>query len=224
MPVDAELAGVGKIRAELDEEWPEVSVHAVEVVVIDHGTGVVDPRNGAPALSEAFADGARDGCLFLRDADEDDTLGGLELPQAFLHHVVFTHPFLETDNLNVLALGKVEHLPAKPLAQCHGVFGRGEPVALVAAEIGSHTARAGRLGDIKVQIHPVDAFQLEDNVFTLEFATFFGEIMAVSGWAFVKSPHWRIPAASTAQSGILRGRRYAAPARRRPLRNAREAA
>ncbi len=161
VPVDAELAGVGKIRAELDEEWPEVSVHAVEVVVIDHGTGVVDPRNGAPALSEAFADGARDGCLFLRDADEDDTLGGLELPQAFLHHVVFTHPFLETDNLNVLALGKVEHLPAKPLAQCHGVFGRGEPVALVAAEIGSHTARAGQLGDIKVQIHPVDAFQLQ---------------------------------------------------------------
>ncbi len=42
-------------------------------------------------------------------------------------------------------------------------------MALVAAEIGSHTARAGQLGDIKVQIHPVDAFQLEENVFMLEF-------------------------------------------------------
>ncbi len=123
VPVDAELARVGKIRAELEEEWPEVSVHAVEVIVIDHGACVVDPRNGAFALPEALADGARHGCLFLSDADEDDALFGFKLPKPFLHHVVFTHPFLERDDRNVVALGKVEHLAAKSLGHCRGVFG-----------------------------------------------------------------------------------------------------
>ena len=36
-------------------------------------------------------------------------------------------------------------------------------------------------------------------------ATFFGRVMAVSGWAFVSLHHWRTPAALTAQSGIPRG-------------------
>ncbi len=142
VPVDAELARVGKIRAELEEEWPEVSVHTVEVVVVDHRARVVDPRNRASALPEALADGARYVCLFLGNADKDDALGGPELAQPFLHHVILAHPFLETDDLNVVALSKVEHLAAKPLAQGHGVFGTRQTGGPLAAKTDSHASGA----------------------------------------------------------------------------------
>jgi hypothetical protein len=47
------------------------------------------------------------------------------------------------------------------------------PVALVAAEIGRHSLRTGQLRHIEVQIHPVDAFQLQDDIFMLEFRDVF---------------------------------------------------
>jgi hypothetical protein len=49
-----------------------------------------------------------------------------------VHDIVFAHPFLKPDNRGYLSLGKVEHLPAKPLAHGHRFLGRSEPVALVA--------------------------------------------------------------------------------------------
>ena len=156
VPVDAELARVGKVGTELDEEGSKVFVHAVKIIVLNHGSGVVDPRDGALALPEAFADGARHASLLLGDADKDDTLPRFELPQPLVHDIVFAHPFLKPDNRGCLSLGKVEHLPAKPLAHGHRFFGRSEPVALVAAEIGCHARCARQLRHIEVQIHSVD--------------------------------------------------------------------
>jgi hypothetical protein len=66
--VDAELARIGKVGAELDEEGSEVFVHAVKIIVLNHGRGVVDPRDGALALPEAFADGARHASLARQDS------------------------------------------------------------------------------------------------------------------------------------------------------------
>src|SRR4029453_5194781 len=103
----------------------------------------------------------------LGDADKEDTLPRFELPQPLVHDIDFAHPFLKPDNRGYLSLGKVEHLPAKPLAHGHRFLGRSEPVALVAAEIGCHARCARQLRHIEVQIHSVDAFQLEDDIFTL---------------------------------------------------------
>ena len=55
VPLDAELARIGKVGAELDEEGSKVFVHAVKIIVVNHGRGVVDPRDGALAFPEAFA-------------------------------------------------------------------------------------------------------------------------------------------------------------------------
>ena len=90
-----------------------------------------------------------------------------------MHDIVFAHPFLKTDDRDAVALGKVEHLAAKPLAHGHRFLGRSEPIALVTAEIGRHSLRTGQLRHIEVQIHPVDAFQLQDDIFTLEFRDVF---------------------------------------------------
>ena len=46
MPVDAELGVVGKVLAELQKERPEVFVDAIEIVVVDHGRRLDDPRIG----------------------------------------------------------------------------------------------------------------------------------------------------------------------------------
>src|SRR4030095_4147786 len=75
-------------------------------------------------------------------------------------------PFLKTNDRDAVALGKVEHLAAKPLAHGHRFLGRSEPVALVAAEIRCHGRCARQLRHIEVQIHSVDTFQLEDDIFT----------------------------------------------------------
>ena len=97
----------------------------------------------------------------------------LNFRSRFVHDIVFAHPFLKPDNRGYLSFGKVEHLPAKPLAHGHRFLGRSEPVALVAAEIGCHARCARQPRHIEVQIHAVEAFQLEDDIFTLEFRDVF---------------------------------------------------
>ena len=73
----------------------------------------------------------------------------------------------------------MRRLAAKPISRNLGqiaqksphaevVLGRSEPVALVAAEIGRHSLRTGQLRHIEVQIHPVDAFQLQDDTSRLD--------------------------------------------------------
>src|SRR4029077_14139579 len=81
VPVDAELARVGKVGTELDEEGSEVFVHAVKIIVVNHGRSVINPWDGALGLPEAFADGARHASLLLGDTDKDDTFPRFELPQ-----------------------------------------------------------------------------------------------------------------------------------------------
>src|ERR1035438_462377 len=49
MAVESELGRIGKVGAELEEEGAEVLVAAVEVIDVDHGGGINDPRDGAAA-------------------------------------------------------------------------------------------------------------------------------------------------------------------------------
>jgi hypothetical protein len=47
MTIDAELGVGGKVRAELQKKRPEVLVHAVEIVMVDHPCRLYDPgRSG----------------------------------------------------------------------------------------------------------------------------------------------------------------------------------
>ncbi len=169
VPVDAELGGVGKIGAELQEEGTEVLVHGVEVVKVHHRGGVVDPGDGALSGAEAFAYGARDGGLFLGDADKEDSLAALELAQVLLHDLVFALPLLKADDGDGVVVGEVQDAAFEGGAHVHGLLGGGEAVAQVVAEIGGHPSGAGELGDVGVEIHAVDGFQFEGDIFALEF-------------------------------------------------------
>ena len=57
------------------------------------------------------------------------------------------------------------------------------------AQIPAHKAcdarLGGQLGDVSIQIHPVNALQFQDDMFALEFGDILFKFMAGSGWAFV---------------------------------------
>ena len=77
--VDAELGVVGKIGAELQEERPEVLVHAIEVVMVDHRRGFHDPWIGPPGAAAAAPLRAHHPRLLLRLADVEHALALGEL-------------------------------------------------------------------------------------------------------------------------------------------------
>src|SRR6478672_7753006 len=76
--VEAQHGVVGKVGAELQEERPEIGVHAVEVEVVDQPGGLHDPRIGIAVGVAAFL-GAEQGGFLLCPPDEHDTLGGGEV-------------------------------------------------------------------------------------------------------------------------------------------------
>jgi hypothetical protein len=86
-----------------------------------------------------------------------------------LHHVVFTLPLLKADDGDTLVVGKVQDAALEGGAHLHGILGGGKSVTFVVAKIGGHTRSAGELGNVGVEIHAVDGFQLEGDIFALEF-------------------------------------------------------
>ena len=102
--VEAELGGVGKVGAELQEERAKALVHAIEVKVVDHGRGAHEPGIGllrarVPALLGPDHPG-----LFLGAPHEHNARGGGEARQVRRHHVVLRVAFLEGDQRDPLLM------------------------------------------------------------------------------------------------------------------------
>jgi hypothetical protein len=126
--VETQFGRIGKVGAELEEEGSEVPIAAVEVVNVDHGGGVHDPRHRASAGS-GFARGARHADFFLGDADEDHSLVGLEAAQLLLEDVVLALALLEADQLQALLLDERLDGFDEGLGHRNGLFGGGEAMA-----------------------------------------------------------------------------------------------
>src|SRR5499426_3151888 len=103
MAVEAELGVVGKVRAELQKERPEVFVDAIEIEVVDHGGRLDDPRAGRTRALVAATLGPHDSGLFLRLANIQHTLALLELPQVLLGDIVLALALLEGNEINTFA-------------------------------------------------------------------------------------------------------------------------
>ena len=113
--------------------------------------------------------GAEDWCLLLCLAHEDDPLGALELSVVLLGDVVLALPLGEGDQGNLLLEDEAIDCGDEGLA--HGVHEgrRGEGLTTVEAEEGSNTAVGLQPGLIDIEVHAVDAFDLESHVFTEDF-------------------------------------------------------
>ncbi len=102
MPVDTQLAGIRKVRAELEEERAKVPVDTVEVVIIDHGRGSNDPRMRQSCLRIAPLFSAEDVGFLLRLPDEEDAFLFRECRKMFFSDIILTLPFGKRDDGNLL--------------------------------------------------------------------------------------------------------------------------
>ena len=66
-----------------------------------------------------------------------------------------------------------------------GLFGRSEAMPPVVPKEPGDAVLARELRDVGIEIHPVNAFQFANDVFSLEFGDAAGYIHGGSGWAFV---------------------------------------
>src|SRR6266576_6756719 len=103
MAVEAELGRIREVGTELEKEGAEVLVAAVEVIDVDHGGGIEDPRDGA-AAGQSLARGAGHPDLLLGDADPDDALLLFESSQFLLQDVALALALFEADQLQALPL------------------------------------------------------------------------------------------------------------------------
>ena len=191
MRIEAELGAVGKVGADLDEERAKVLVHAVEIIEVDHGGAVIDPGNGS-SIGAVLANGPGDPGLLLNHADKDHPFACLETPQMLLEDVILPLALLEANQRNGLFLEEIAQAENERIGHFPGLLGRGEAIAPVETKETGHPRRAGQPRDIGVEIHAVDAFELQDDMFALELGQTFGYIHGGSGWAFV-TPYTEIP-------------------------------
>jgi hypothetical protein len=156
MPVDQQLGAIGEVRGELDEERPEVLIHAVHVELVHHRGRLDDPRIGA-AISSPALFGPEHRVLLLRPPDEQHPLrapGRLERGQVLVHHIVLA-----------LAPGKVDAGDAVRAGE------GGQPAGEVPAHRGDHRGRGDRLAQVAMDerqqpLHPLQLGHIQVAVFS----------------------------------------------------------
>ena len=164
VPVHTQLGRVREVGPELQEERPKVPIDGVEVHVVyhrrgSHQPGVALPRPGIHALLRP--EYRR---LLLGLADEDDALVALEAGQLLGHHVVLPLALRERDQRH--AVLRHEDLDRRDEGLADRIHQRrgGERVATMRAEEVRHPALVLQLRHVDVEVHPVDALDLERRV------------------------------------------------------------
>ena len=162
--VDAQPGGVGEVGAELQEERAEVVVDPVEVVVVDHRGRRHDPRVGRTGVRVVAALGAEDAGLLLGDPDEQDPVGVGAPGQVFAHHLVLALPLREVQQRHVVGCGEVVDVGDELFGHRCDQGGRGDREPAMAHQEPDDLAGALQLRHEDVEVHPVDALDLEPHM------------------------------------------------------------
>jgi len=167
--VEVQLGVVREVGAELQEEWSEVPVHAVEVVMVDHGRGADDPGVGLARFGMATLLRPEDGSLLLGLAHEDDPLLALEVGQVLGRDVVLALALLEEDDRDLMLLG--EAVDGRDKALGNGIHQRrgGEGMATVETKEEHDTPVRLEPGDVDVEVHSVDTLDFQGDVILQDF-------------------------------------------------------
>ena len=162
MAVDAQLGGIGEVRAELDEERAEVRIDAIEIEEVDQRAGFHQPRVGAP-VGVVPALGPPHRCLLLRPPRVQHPLGAGEARQVPLRHLVLA---LLAEMHQVDSGRGDEVVDVRDERLGHRVHQRraGVGVAAVAGEERGRSRAVLQPGLPHVQVHPVDRLDLEHDM------------------------------------------------------------
>lgn len=102
--------------------------------------------------------------LLLGHPDEDDLVGTGESGQVLVHDVVLALPLGEADHRDVVRGGIASDVGDELAGHRGNESGRGDGEAPVPHEVAGHLTGALQLGDVDVEVHPVDALDLEQHV------------------------------------------------------------
>ena len=161
--VDAQLGGEREVRAELDEERPEVFIDAVEVEEVDECRGPHQPGVG-PAIGVVAALGPPHVRLLLRPAHVQHPLGAGEAGQQPLGDLVLALPLSEVHQIHAASGDEMVDVRDKRLAHRVHQRGRGIGVAAVTGEEARHPAAVSQPRLPHVQVETVDRLDLEPHV------------------------------------------------------------
>src|SRR5579871_2154041 len=167
--VNTELGVVREVGAELEEERAEVLVDAVKVKLVDHGRGAHDPGVRLARLGVLALLGAQDGGLLLSLADEADAFAALEACPILQGNLLLALPRGEGNERDLVPLGETLHAGDERLGQGIHKGRRSEGVTTMGAEEGSDLTFALEPGLVDVEVHAVDALDLQGNMLAQDF-------------------------------------------------------
>jgi len=164
MPVHAELGVVREVRAEREEEGAEVAVHAVDVIMVDHGGGLDHPGIGLARVRVAPFLRAHDRCLLLRLADEKHPLLPREPRQVRCRHLILALPLGEGEQRDTLPAG--EPLQDGDEGARDGVHQRrgGERGPPLRPEEVRHPGRTLQARHVHVEVHAINALDFQSHM------------------------------------------------------------
>jgi hypothetical protein len=165
--VHPNLAGIGKVRAQLDEAEPEFGIRDVEVVNGDPAVcfGEALPRAcglGLPCLGRTVVR-SQDGLELLGNANGDDT-GLSSSLEVRLDDVDLPIALPETDDWDLMALGERGDCLAKALAHLLEQGWRGDGLIALLVEKGDHLAANLQGRNVRVQIDTIQAFEVQHHM------------------------------------------------------------
>jgi hypothetical protein len=161
VPIETELGGVREVRAELQEEGAEVSIDAIEVVVVHHRRGPHQPGIRLAGLGIPTPLGREDRGLLLCLADEEDALVPGEPGQVLGHHLVLPLAFLEGDQRERVLDHEGLDGRHEGLAHRSHEGRRRKQVAAMRPEEPRHAALGLQPWYVYVEVHPVDALHFQ---------------------------------------------------------------
>src|SRR5262249_43354639 len=162
--VEAQLGVTPEVRAELDEERTEVLIHAVEVVVVDHGGRFLQPGIAATGAWVLLGDGTDNGRSFLGLADKENPFAGAELGEVFARDFVLALPPAKSDQVKALRLGELFDGSDKGPRDFRHCLGGGELLAAMLAKEISDAAFDLQAWLNDIQIQAVEALDGECHV------------------------------------------------------------
>jgi len=140
MAVETDAYGIGEVGGELDEQGAEVRIDHIEVVLVAHHGGTVQPGKGRTRACADLLHNPEAGKFLLRHADVEHPFLGLEAIEPTPGLLVLALPSGKMHDLDPFALGKPMNVGHERLAHRPHQQGRGYQGSAVLSEETDHTA------------------------------------------------------------------------------------
>ena len=169
MAVEIEFGRVREVGTELEEEWPKVAVNAVEVIVVDHRRGAIQPGIPIPTMGAMALRGAKGRRLLLRLTDQHNLILTGRPRHVGCHDIIFPLSFLKRENGDVMLLSIGVNRRHKRLTdRSHRRRRRDRAVPLMLQKP-THVGFALQARNVNIQVHAVNTLNFQGDMLAQNF-------------------------------------------------------